>query len=73
MCLASSSCGSARIARRLIACVAGYGLVALAACPSASSADALAAVSILPIFMLVSYLGLMMYYRSRGGYKPVEI
>jgi hypothetical protein len=30
-------------------------------------------VSILPIFMLVSYLGLMMYYRSRGGYKPVEI
>ena len=39
----------------------------------AGKADALAAVSILPIFMLVSYLGLIAYYRSRGGYRPVEL
>ena len=46
---------------------------AIAAASRTGKADALAAVSILPIFMLVSYLSLMMYYRSRGGYKPVEI
>jgi MFS family permease len=39
----------------------------------AGKADALAAVSILPIFMLVSYLVLIAYYRSRGGYKPVNL
>ncbi len=36
-------------------------------------ADALFAVSILPIFMLVSYIALMLYYRSKGGYAPVEL
>ena len=36
-------------------------------------ADALFAVSILPVFMLVSYIGLIGYYRSKGGYKPVEL
>lgn len=29
--------------------------------------------AILPGFMLVCYLGLFLYFRSRGGYKPVEI
>ncbi|MCH2137732.1 MAG: hypothetical protein MK074_01610, partial [Phycisphaerales bacterium] len=36
-------------------------------------ADALFAVSILPIFMLVSYIALMLYYRSKDGYAPVEL
>ncbi len=29
--------------------------------------------AILPAFMLVCYIGLFMYFKSRGGYKPVEI
>lgn len=35
--------------------------------------DALRGVSVLPVIMLVCYLGLIFYFRSRGGYKPVEI
>ena len=46
---------------------------AIAAASRTGKADALAAVSALPIFMLLSYLGLMMYYRGRGGYKPVQL
>lgn len=29
--------------------------------------------ALLPAFMLVCYIGLFLYFRSRGGYKPVEI
>ena len=34
---------------------------------------ALATVTIFPIVMLISYIALFMYFRSRGGYKTVEI
>ncbi len=35
--------------------------------------DALKTVAILPVFMLLCYLGLILYFRSKGGYKPEEI
>lgn len=28
---------------------------------------------ILPSFMLACYLGLLLYFRSKGGYKPVDL
>ncbi len=34
---------------------------------------ALARAAILPLIMLISYLGLIFYFRSKGGYKPVEL
>jgi gas vesicle protein len=33
----------------------------------------LARVAIFPVFMLVCYLGLIYYFKGRGGYKPVEL
>jgi hypothetical protein len=35
--------------------------------------DALGKMAIFPAFMLVCYLGLIAYFRSRGGYKPVNL
>ena len=35
--------------------------------------DALKRVAILPIFMFLCYIGLILYFRSKGGYKPVDI
>ena len=35
--------------------------------------DALRTVCIFPVIMLVCYLGLFFYYRSKGGYKPVSL
>ena len=29
--------------------------------------------AMLPGFLLVSYFGLFLYFRSKGGYKPVEL
>jgi len=34
---------------------------------------ALAQVAILPVVMLLSYLILIGYFKSKGGYKPVEL
>ncbi|MCH8047546.1 MAG: MFS transporter [Planctomycetes bacterium] len=34
---------------------------------------ALLKVTVFPIFMLICYIGLIFYFKSRGGYKPVEI
>ncbi|MBI5914126.1 MAG: MFS transporter [Bacteroidetes bacterium] len=34
---------------------------------------ALKTVALFPVFMLLCYLGLIFYFRSRGGYKPVLI
>jgi hypothetical protein len=34
---------------------------------------ALARVAIFPVFMLACYLGLIYYFKRRGGYKPVEL
>ena len=33
----------------------------------------LARITIFPIFMLACYIGLIFYFNSRGGYKPVEL
>ena len=33
----------------------------------------LARVAIFPVFMLACYLGLIYYFKGRGGYKPVEL
>lgn len=35
--------------------------------------SALSTVAILPIIMLFCYIGLILYFRSRGGYKPIDI
>ncbi len=38
-----------------------------------SSQGALAYMTIFPAIMFVGYLGLIVYFQSRGGYKPVEL
>ena len=38
-----------------------------------SKLDALRTIAILPLIMLLVYLGLILYFRSRGGYKPVVL
>lgn len=38
-----------------------------------SSQIALRYVAILPIIMLLVYIGMLLYFRSKGGYKPVEL
>lgn len=35
--------------------------------------DALSQVAILPVFMLLCYIGLMIYFKTQGGYKPVDL
>ncbi|MBL9115677.1 MAG: MFS transporter [Verrucomicrobiaceae bacterium] len=45
----------------------------LAAVQSDSKRGAFADIAILPSFMLLCYLVMWLYYRSRGGYKPVAI
>ena len=34
---------------------------------------AVADVIIFPLMMLAAYIGLILYFRSRGGYKPVDL
>lgn len=34
---------------------------------------ALKKITIFPIIMLVAYIGLILYFKSKGGYKPVEL
>ncbi len=46
---------------------------AVAQVQSAAKKDALKTVAIFPIFMLVCYLGLILYFRTKGGYKPVDL
>ena len=36
-------------------------------------ATALRKVVILPLLMLLAYLGLISHFRKKGGYKPVEL
>jgi MFS transporter, DHA2 family, metal-tetracycline-proton antiporter len=38
-----------------------------------SKLDALRTIAILPVIMLIVYLGLIFYFRSRGGYRPVVL
>ncbi|MEM1296886.1 MAG: MFS transporter [Verrucomicrobiota bacterium] len=33
----------------------------------------LARIAVLPVFMLICYVGLFLYFKSRGGYKPVDL
>jgi hypothetical protein len=35
--------------------------------------SALATVAMFPILMMLCYVGLILYFRSKGGYRPVEI
>jgi MFS family permease len=35
--------------------------------------QALRTIALLPILMMLCYIGLIMYFRSRGGYRPAEI
>lgn len=35
--------------------------------------SALRTIAILPAFMLIIYLGLFLYFKAKGGYKPVEL
>ena len=46
---------------------------ALGSANVAGQFGALAKMIAFPAFMLVAYLGLLMYFRSRGGYKAVDI
>jgi MFS transporter, DHA2 family, metal-tetracycline-proton antiporter len=38
-----------------------------------SKLEALRTIAILPVIMLIVYLGLILYFRGRGGYKPVVL
>jgi DHA2 family metal-tetracycline-proton antiporter-like MFS transporter len=38
-----------------------------------SKLEALRTIAILPVIMLLCYLGLLLYFRSKGGYKPVVL
>lgn len=40
---------------------------------SGAKKSALRAIAILPVIMLICYLGLIFYFRSKGGYKPEVI
>ena len=40
---------------------------------AASKRSVFTTIAILPSFMLICYVGLLLWFRSRGGYKPVEI
>ncbi|MEQ1752390.1 MAG: MFS transporter, partial [Prosthecobacter sp.] len=40
---------------------------------AASKRSVFTTIAILPSFMLVCYIGLFFWFRSRGGYRPVEI
>ena len=35
--------------------------------------SALAKMTVFPMFMLACYIGLILYFKSRGGYRPVEL
>ena len=35
--------------------------------------SALKSASSLPVIMCVTYIALMLFYKSRGGYKPVDV
>lgn len=40
---------------------------------TANNQSTLAKVAVLPVVMFVCYLGLFLYFRSRGGYRPVQM
>ena len=38
-----------------------------------SGPKALATMTVFPLSMLIAYIGIYMYFRNRGGYKPIEL
>jgi MFS family permease len=56
-----------------VAAAPEYVQQAIADVQSAAKKDALRTVAIFPIFMLLCYLGLIAYFRAKGGYKPVQL
>src|SRR5580765_3015275 len=46
---------------------------AIANATAAGQFSALGKMAMFPAFMLVCYLALIMYFKSKGGYKPVEL
>ena len=55
------------------ATIAGDEKAAVDAADRESKHDALRTIAILPGIMFLVYLGLILYFRSRGGYKPVVL
>ncbi len=45
----------------------------ITAITSGSKKEALSEVAMVPLFVVLVYLGLILFFRSRGGYKPVQI
>lgn len=45
----------------------------LATVRSEGNQGALGSMALFPVFMLACYIGLIVYFRSRGGYRPVEL
>jgi DHA2 family metal-tetracycline-proton antiporter-like MFS transporter len=55
------------------AALTGDEKAAVEAADRESKHDALRTISVLPMIMFVVYLGLILWFRSRGGYKPVVL
>jgi len=55
------------------ATIAGEEKSAVDAADRESKHDALRTIAWLPLLMFVVYLGLILYFRSKGGYKPVVL
>lgn len=55
------------------ATLAGEEKAAVDAADRVSKHDALRTIAILPVIMFLVYLGLILWFRSRGGYKPVVL
>ncbi len=55
------------------AALAGDEKAAVEAADRESKHDALRTIAILPVIMFLVYLGLILWFRSRGGYKPVVL
>jgi MFS family permease len=55
------------------ATVTGEQKAAVDAADRASKVDALRTIAILPVIMFLVYLGLILYFRGKGGYKPVVL
>ena len=55
------------------ASLAGDEKAAVDAADRESKHDALRTIAILPVIMFLVYLGLILYFRGRGGYKPVVL
>ena len=40
---------------------------------TANNQSTLAKVAVLPVIMFLCYLGLLLHFKSRGGYRPVQM